>query len=241
MPGFTSLRRDHRHHGIGRRGEDIGTVGRFLGGRHRLHLDSELITISLCKGVAIFLGRAEHLDEVELAHRGHGLDLAGRLPAGAEQAQYLGILAREVLGRDPGRAADAGLLDVAVVEHGEQLAGLGREQEHEPVVAVALGDGNLDAPGRAVDLGPVNHVGVEPERGHARRRQAARHGLERVDRLGARVRHDAVLARHVHGVLIAEVTVGGLQRRHARRHLQKALDILVGDDQHRSSLPFSCR
>ena len=83
----------------------------------------------------------------------------------------------------------------------------------------------------------MDHVGIEPERDQAGRRPAAGHGLEGMDRAGARMIDAAVLARHVDGVAVAKIAVGRFQRFHTGRHFQECFDIFVGDHQHGAPPP----
>jgi len=102
------------------------------------HLDIEAARHLLREGFTVGGGRAVDLAQPDVAHALEGVQKRARHAARAEHADHVRILAREIFHADAGAAADAKLLQNAIVDEGERLAVLGRDQEDQAAIGAGL-------------------------------------------------------------------------------------------------------
>ena len=148
--GGEPARLDHAHHGGGRGGDHLGAVH----GRVRVIHGADVHAVQLARlgdeRVPRLLARTVDAHLLELAHGERRGELRAGLPAAADEGQALDVRPGEVFESKTARRADAQALHHAVGKHGEQLPGLGAEEEHQPHPA-SVRQRLLDAAWLAID------------------------------------------------------------------------------------------
>ena len=146
------------------------------------------------------------LHPLERPHGGQRLDLALRLPAGAEDARHLRVGAREVLRRHAARGAGADHAEEVRLDDGVEVAALGVEGVDDEADAL---------PARGVGL-----VAEDARGGHR--------ALQDVQR---RLRQARALARHVDRVARGVFPVDALDEVDRERHGEQLLDVLFLEEE----------
>jgi hypothetical protein len=109
-----------RAHRVGRGRDDAGALHRLPGGADRPGVEAELVARG--GGEALAVGRCRAVD----AHRRERPDLGDRLevgaghPAGADEAERVGVRAGHEVDADPGGGAHPDVLQVAVLQQRER-------------------------------------------------------------------------------------------------------------------------
>ena len=125
LPRLEPIRLHHSLWGIGSRDDEVGTLASFTGRIDGYDFDAGLVAPASRECGAVTGRWAIDLDPLKVAHRRLAQDLCLRLPTGADQAHHLCVLAGEILRADRRGACDTEFLQIAVMNHGQQLAGLG--------------------------------------------------------------------------------------------------------------------
>jgi hypothetical protein len=169
------------------------------------------------------------------AHLFQAADLRPGLAAGAEQSHHFGILAGEIFGADGVDRPDRELLQYAVLQDRDQLAGGAVEQQHEANKALAGGCRHLDAPPLPAHHRKGDDVGREPDRADLPARYRAVQRLELVGRRHvvrcAGRRREQIGAAAINRRAAAEIAVEQFKRRDGILHRQNLGRVLVGEHQ----------
>src|SRR5258705_3599940 len=154
----------HRNHGIGAVREDVGALDRFARGRNGADFDVELFRHLL--GVSLAARRVGAVDfaEANVAHAGEGLQEGAGHAARAEHADDVRVLAREPFHPNARAAADAHMLEHAVIDEGERLAVAAREKIDDAAIGARLAAIFFLGPIAVVVLGPEDDIGLHADR-----------------------------------------------------------------------------
>ena len=216
---------------VGRAQHDVGARDRLLGLRDGNDFDAERFAHLPRERVAVFRIGAEAADGRDVAHRADRHELRAGLPAGAEDGDGLGILARQIFDAEPVGGADPHALHDAVGKDRQRLAVLGREQEHQPDIAVARRRRHFFAADIVAALRPGDDVGIDADRADAEFRNDAVHRFQAVERILARGRRKTVGTRARHAAAFGELGIGLFEHGDAFRHGEQLVDVVVGQDQ----------
>jgi hypothetical protein len=198
---------------------------------NRAHLDIEPARHLFCERFAVRRGRAVDLAQPDVAHALEGVEKRARHAARAEHANDMRILAGEIFHADAGTAADAKVLQHAIVDEGERLTVAGRHQEDQAAIGPGLAAVFILGPVAVTVRRPGDNVGLHADGEIAVVR--AFHGAPAEIAVLALAGEVHVDARPMDGAAGGELAEGLLLHSDAIIHGEQLRDEVVVNEKHR--------